>query len=500
MNWGVQRWFLAGVVALYIAMRVYHGAAICMDGDEIFSVGVATHDWTGLMRSVGQDSIHPPLFYFLLKFWIALGNDSLFWVRLLPALFSTLAIIPMVLLGREFQLRPIVINSTVALAAIHPYLLYYSQHVRMYTLLMLCALTSLWAFHACISGTGRFAALTLVNIVAVYSHYYGWLVIGLEVWYLILWKREYLKRMMASCAVVFVAFTPWIYWAGKYIYAKGGLASNLEWIQKPDAGALAWFFVDLAGFGDIPSIGRQAVTGLALLVLAAGCAAWLERAKLHAGHFVYMARFLLYFVLGSVAVAFTASRLLPNSVWGHRHMVYLVFPMLMLVTAAYYQFNSTAVRVTGGVLCAVWAGIVIHHHLKGDDKKTPVDSLVIQMLAQEADNPNPVTFYSVDKYLHYPVWFYLETLKAGKITGFAGPIRKADRPKLAIEAARIDVKNHVSIDDAKGTHFWVGYSSAWQGKLLPEAILTQRGCRTGADVTVSDRYHSSTIFPVWCAE
>ena len=505
MTWGAQRWLLPGVVALYVAMRVYHGAAICLDGDEIFSVGVAAKDWSGLMHAVGQDSIHPPLFYFLLKIWIALGNDSLFWVRLLPTLFSTLAIVPMVLLSREFKLRPLVMSATVALAAIHPYLLYYSQHVRMYTLLMLCALTSLWAFHACIrpsglSVTAKFAILTLVNIVSVYSHYYGWMIIGLECWYLIFWKREYLKQMALSSALVFIAFIPWMYWAGKFIYAKGGLSSNLAWIEKPDAGALAWFFVDLAGFGDFPSIGRQAVTGLALLVLAAGYAAWRERERLHTGHFVYLARFLLYFVLGSVAVAFTASRLLPSSVWGHRHMVYLVFPMLMLVTAAYYQLNSPVVRIAGGILCAVWAGMVIHHHLKGDDKKTPFDSLVIQMLAQETDTPNNVTFYSVDKYLHYPVWFYLETLKAGKITGFAAPIRDADRARLAAAAARIQVKSHVGIEEARGSHFWVGYSSAWQEKLSPEAILNGRGCRTGADVTVRDRYHWSTIFPVWCGD
>ena len=502
--WGAQRWVLLGAVALYVAMRVYHGAAICMDGDEIFSVGVATHTWKGLLTAVGADSIHPPLFYFLLKLWIFLGNDSLFWVRLLPTLFSSLAIIPVVLLGREFHLRPLEINSTIAVAALHPFLVYYSQHVRMYTLLMLCALTSLWVFHACIrpgrrSFTFRYAALTLVNIVSVYAHYYGWLIIGLECWYLIFWKREHLKRFLVSSVLVLAAFTPWIYWAGKYIYAKGGLASNLEWIQKPDAGALAWFFVDLAGFGDLQSIGKQAITGLALLVLAAAWAAWIERRRLHTGHFLYMARFLLFFVLGSVTVAFTASRLLPHSIWGHRHMVYLVFPILMVVVTAYYRLNSRAVLFTGGVLFAVWAALVIQHHLKGDDKKTPFDALVIQMLAQEEGNPNPVPFYSVDKYLHYPVWFYLDVLKAGKITGFGSPL-PADRSKLAAEAARIDITVHqVSIDAARGAHFWVGYSSAWREKLSPEAVLQNRGCRTGPDVTVRDRYHSSTIFPVWCS-
>jgi hypothetical protein len=500
---GAWPWVLAGLVAVYVAMRVYRGAAVCMDGDEIFSVGVAAHSWKGLLTAVGADSIHPPLFYFLLKLWIAIGNDSLFWVRLLPTLFSTLAIIPVVLLGREFHLRPVEINLTVGLAAIHPLLLYYSQHVRMYSLLMLCALTSLWVFHSAIrtggrSFTAKYALLTLVNIVSVYSHYYGWLIIGLECWYLIFWKREHVKRFVISSAIVLAAFTPWMYWAGKYIYAKGGLGSNLEWIQKPDAGALAWFFVDLAGFGDLQSIGKQAVAGLVLLVVVAGLAAWMERRRLHTGHFLYIARFLLFFVLGSVGVAFTASRLLPHSVWGHRHMVYLVFPILMVVATAYCRLNSRAVWIAGGLLCAAWACAVVHHHLKGDDKKTPFDVLVIQMLAQEEGNPNPVRFYSVDKYLHYPVWFYLETLKAGRVTGF-GPSLPADRGKLAAEAARIEVISHgVSIDEARGSHFWVGYSSAWNGKLLPEAILQQRGCRTGADVTVSDRYHASTVFPVWC--
>lgn len=60
------------------------------------------------------------------------------------------------------------------------------------------------------------------------------------------------------------------------------------------------------------------------------------------------------------------------------------------------------------------------------------------------------------------------------------------------------MNEHVDIADARGSHFWVGYTSAWTEKLSPEAILSQRGCRVGSDVTVRDRYHASTIFPVWC--
>ena len=206
MSWKVQRWVLLAVVCVYVAMRVYRGAAICMDGDEIFSVGVAAHDWTGLLRAVGQDSIHPPLFYFLLKLWVAIGGDSLFWTRLLPTVFATLAIIPMVLLGPRISTSPRRHHyhrgagrdpsvSALLLAA-RPHV-HAADALRAYVLMGVPFVDYVRVNDRRPRGL---AVLTVVNIVSVYSHYYGWLVIGLECWYLVFWKRDYLKRMALSCA------------------------------------------------------------------------------------------------------------------------------------------------------------------------------------------------------------------------------------------------------------------------------------------------------------
>ena len=501
---GWDKWIFAAVVAIYIAARLYRLAAVCLDGDEIFSVGTSQQSWSGLTAAAGADSIHPPLFYYLLKLWMSLGNDSLFWVRLLPTLFSVIAILPTVLLARGFRLRPLEINVTLGLAAIHPFLLFYSQHVRMYSLLMLCALTSLWLFHRAIRNGSRpatafpYMALTLANIVMVHAHYYGWLVVGLECVYVLFWKRAHWKRAALAATVTFIAFCPWLYVAAKYAYAKGGLASNLEWIQKPRVGDLIWFFVDLAGFSEFPEIGARGVVCLSVLVMATAWTAWVNRNRLHSRHFAYMTRYLSFFLLGSVGIAFLASRIMRSSVWGHRHMLYLAIPFLMMVACAYCRMRARAVRVAGAVLCAAWACLAVQHHIKGDDKKTPFDILVIQLLDQEKASSGQIQFFSVDKYLHYPIWFFLETLKAGRKTGFAVPIRDADLPALAKEAARIEVKSNVPISEAQGAHFWVGYSSAWEPKTLPEEMIIQRGCRTGPDLKVRDRFHTITIFPVWC--
>ena len=143
----IQTWVFWALVALYVAARVYRIAAICLDGDEIFSILIARGGWAKLTADAAHDSVHPPAFYYLLKLWVGLGGESLLWVRILPALFAVLSIAPLVRLCRELRLRRVEINCVLGIAAINPLLIYYSQHLRMYSLLLLCATTSLWLFH-----------------------------------------------------------------------------------------------------------------------------------------------------------------------------------------------------------------------------------------------------------------------------------------------------------------------------------------------------------------
>ena len=151
----IDGWVLLVVVAIYVAARLWHLTAVCLDGDEIFSVLLSRLGWKALTAGAAADSIHPPLFYYLLKLWVLVGNESLTWLRLLPALFSVLSIPPLILLGRELRLWPVETNCAIGLAAVNPFLIYHSQHLRMYSLLLLCTLTSLWLFQRTIRAGPR---------------------------------------------------------------------------------------------------------------------------------------------------------------------------------------------------------------------------------------------------------------------------------------------------------------------------------------------------------
>src|SRR5690349_6683892 len=96
-----QTWILAVLIALATLCRMWHMTAVCLDGDEIFSLEVARQSWHAMTTAIAADSVHPPLFYYLLHLWLRVGSDSLVWLRLLPVLISTAALLPLILFCRE---------------------------------------------------------------------------------------------------------------------------------------------------------------------------------------------------------------------------------------------------------------------------------------------------------------------------------------------------------------------------------------------------------------
>src|SRR5687767_1144975 len=181
------------VVALYVGARLWRLTASCLWFDEIFGVHAARHTWGGLWSFVAADLIHPPLFYALLKIWVAVGGESLQWLRLFPLVASVACLLPFFLLARSLRLSPAQTNLSLFLFAANGYLIKYAQEVRMYGLLLFFTLGSLWLFvrlsQAESASRGLLFALTACNLLLVYTHYYGWLVVAAEAAFLLFKDR-----------------------------------------------------------------------------------------------------------------------------------------------------------------------------------------------------------------------------------------------------------------------------------------------------------------------
>jgi 4-amino-4-deoxy-L-arabinose transferase-like glycosyltransferase len=168
------------VLLLAAALRFYHLDGQSLWADEGNSVALAGRSLADITYGSAYD-IHPPLYYYLLHFWVRLFGTSEFAVRSLSAVIGTL------LVGLTFLLGRRLFDSWVGLvaaflSAISPFQVYYSQEARMYILLAALSALSIYFFHKFVEAeaadTGRQPPLylwaglyVLATVLALYTHY-----------------------------------------------------------------------------------------------------------------------------------------------------------------------------------------------------------------------------------------------------------------------------------------------------------------------------------------
>jgi hypothetical protein len=102
--------------------------------DETFSVWLAKHSVIDMLHWIVKIDQHPPLYYLLLHYWIALTGDTPYYARLLSALFGAGTIPIIYLIGK--RLSGVMTGLVAAvIMALSLYNIYYAQETRMYTLL-----------------------------------------------------------------------------------------------------------------------------------------------------------------------------------------------------------------------------------------------------------------------------------------------------------------------------------------------------------------------------
>ncbi len=145
VRWESPRGVMALLVLLLLlafALRFYRLGYQSLWYDEAVSMHLAMKDLGSLTLHTARD-IHPPLYYYLLHFWILAAGSSEFSAAFFSLVFGTLIIAACYRLGTELYGRRAGL-LTAFLVAVSPFNLWYSQEVRMYTLGALLGLVSLY--------------------------------------------------------------------------------------------------------------------------------------------------------------------------------------------------------------------------------------------------------------------------------------------------------------------------------------------------------------------
>lgn len=439
--------FCLFAIGLYAGLRVWNFAGNDLWSDEVFSVFTARLDWTAMFAALIKDAVHPPLFYILLKSWILLGGESAAWLRLFPVIISILTLLPLYLLCRQLNLTLFEANIAVVLIAVNSFFLDYAFDLRMYGLVQLLTLSSLWLFakfnRLSAKSQNTLIALSAVNSLLVFTHYFGWLVILGEGFYLIVRRRNRLKEFLLGVLPIVLLFLPWALVVIRAIGQKENF-ENLDWLTRPGFRELIWFYATLNG------IGAAHTTLLGLCVFGLPILIWSRRVRLQPD-LKETWSFLFFFAFVPVLLVFLLSNLLPKSIWEERYLIVSAAPYLLLAVKSASELPLPRYSRIFLVFILIWALTTAFYQFSSETGKIKWSG-VAQTIEQGNQAPNKI--YVFESFVDLPLRFYLN---------------RAD--KFQVEIIR-------NTDQIKEKSFQlVVRSSAWRETESASQILKEKGCR-----------------------
>jgi len=206
--------------------------------DEKMSLYFSQKDLVSILNPPSSETQIPPLYYILLHFWIRLVGTSEFAVRSLSAIFGSLSIFALYKLGKKIFNVKIAIYSSLILA-VSIFHIYFSQEARMYSLLTLTTIVSIFFFLKSLNENRlRFwASYIIVSILMLYTHSYGIFILIFQFFYLLFYYRNkigYVKNGLIAFFLVILGFFPWLiklFETTPYILEG---YSAIAWIPKPN--------------------------------------------------------------------------------------------------------------------------------------------------------------------------------------------------------------------------------------------------------------------------
>jgi mannosyltransferase len=252
---------LLAILCLGLFVRVYNLGGESLWYDEIISVGLA-HMTPAEIIADRAANVHPPLYFLLLRGWVALFGDSERAVRSLSVLFGLLAIFMTYKAGRLLFDEEVGMIASLLLA-LSPFHIRYCQEARAYSLLVLLTLASFYFFLKLLQEKNNWLSLgyVLSSALLAYTHYYGLFVLVAQNLYfatlLLLPRKDFeltLKRWLILQSLVLLLFAPWI----STLFHQVSKVESGYWIAPPSKKTLRTTFRYYAG-------GKEAISFFFLL-------------------------------------------------------------------------------------------------------------------------------------------------------------------------------------------------------------------------------------------
>ena len=216
-----QKWLPLGIVVLVaFLLRVFRLGQQPLSWDEGWSIGLSSLGPSLINRITALD-VHPPLYYYLLKTWQQVARTE--WLLRLSSAMAGLLVVPlMYVTGKSWaRLSSRGADSTAvgvysaAVAAVSPFLIYYSQVTRMFALCaMLVVLTTFFLLEAVRVKCRRlYLGFVLSAVAAFHTFYYSAMAVAAVALYVLLVRPRQWKRILLAGVSTALLCVPWLSYA-----------------------------------------------------------------------------------------------------------------------------------------------------------------------------------------------------------------------------------------------------------------------------------------------
>lgn len=231
---------LIAITLLGTILRLHSLASEAVWLDEATSIRMANRNLLDIIFA-NSDFAHPPLYYSILHF-VMMVSQSEFALRLPSAIFGSLSIPLIYLVGRSLidQKTAITASFLLAISSFH---IHYSQEGRSYALMLMLVLLTVYLFIQAYNknDTKIWGIAAISAALLVYTHFFGFFVIAaIGLYYLIsefdlqthkLKSFEKSKKAILSAVAFLVLSFPIIIWLVKEL---GYVSGNKTWGMSQD--------------------------------------------------------------------------------------------------------------------------------------------------------------------------------------------------------------------------------------------------------------------------
>ena len=261
--------FLFAIVVLAVFLRVYDISAKDVWCDEANSVIIAELNPSGIITRMSYDA-SPPLYYLLLHYWMYAFGETELALRSLSVLFGILLIIAVYFIGKRIFSEKVGLYAAL-IASVAPIHIMYSQQIRMYTLLSLMSLMSMYYLLrfiqekkcSLLAGYGTFTILSL------FTHNYGIFLLPAQALLILLFARQRQMILWWFFSVVCIGAVYAIWIPSLFGQISGGLKTGWRdhfWNLYGFGGSL---FMSIASFSpggpQLPYVPLNAMRWMPLL-------------------------------------------------------------------------------------------------------------------------------------------------------------------------------------------------------------------------------------------